>query len=113
MLNDVLRNQASIYFDYNFPILTNETATVVQNLLSNPTFDLKDINIYPNPVKDILNIQSTSAVQKIEIFDANGRKLQSISMLNNQTDVSNLSSGVYFVKVYAEDKIGIVKISKE
>ncbi len=113
VLNDVLKNQANIYFDYNFPVITNETQTLVTNTLASQQFSLTDVKVYPNPVKNILYIQNTSTIQKAEIFDLNGRLLQSIPVSNNQTDLSALSSGIYFIKVYSNEKIGIVKITKE
>jgi uncharacterized repeat protein (TIGR01451 family) len=113
VLNDVLRNQASIYFDYNFPIITNEAQTVVGNALANQQFSSTIFKVYPNPVKTLLNIQSKELPTKIEIFDANGRLLQSAPINNNQADVSSLSSGTYFVKIYSKENSGVVKITKE
>jgi Leucine-rich repeat (LRR) protein len=113
VLNDVLRNQASIYFDYNFPIITNEAQTVVGNALANQQFSTSIFKVYPNPVKNLLNIQSKEVPTKIEIFDANGRLLQSAPVNSSQADVSNLSSGTYFVKIYSKENSGVVKITKE
>jgi hypothetical protein len=113
VLNDILRNQASIYFDYNFPIITNETQTVVGNALANQQFSVSAFKVYPNPVKNLLNIQSKEVPNKIEIFDTNGRLLQSATIISNQVDVSSLSSGTYFVKIYSKENSGVVKITKE
>jgi uncharacterized repeat protein (TIGR01451 family) len=33
-VNDVIHNTASIYFDYNFPVLTNDATTIVQDAFS-------------------------------------------------------------------------------
>ena len=47
-------NTASIYFDYNFPIITNTATTTIQTL-ANEDFDFASyFTIYPNPVKDVL-----------------------------------------------------------
>ncbi|WP_298221488.1 T9SS type A sorting domain-containing protein [Flavobacterium sp.] len=113
LLNDVLRNQADIYFDYNFPIQTNETQTVVGNALANQQFDMSNFKVYPNPVKNILNIQNDKPIQKVEIFDLHGRLLQSAQLIDNKIDLSQLAAGNYFVKMYSKDKTGVVKITKE
>ena len=113
VLNDILRNQASIYFDYNFPIITNEAQTVVGNALANQQFSTSTFKVYPNPVKNLLNIQSKEVPTKIEIFDTNGRLLQSTPISSNQADVSSLSSGTYFVKIYSKENSGVIKITKE
>jgi uncharacterized repeat protein (TIGR01451 family) len=112
VLNDILKNQADIYFDYNFPITTNEAQTIVSTL-GNQHFNLSDVRVYPNPVKDILNIQSTEVIVKAEVFDVNGRIVFSTQANNNQIDLSTISAGVYFVKVYSNDKIGIAKVTKK
>lgn len=112
-LNDILKNQANIYFDYNFPVLTNEVQTVVGNALANQQFDTSNLKIYPNPVKDILNIENDQAIQKAEIFDLNGRLLQSAQLIENQIDLSHIATGVYFVKMYSNGKTGVVKITKQ
>ena len=112
VLNDVLSNQASVYFDYNFPVITNEAQTVV-GLLANRQFDMENFKVYPNPVKDILNIKNDKPIQKAEIFDAGGRLIQSETLIGNQINLSQLASGVYFVKMQSDGKTGVVKITKE
>jgi len=60
------------------------------------------IKLFPNPVKDTLNINlKSSSSNKVSILDMNGRKIYS-TVYNGATinmDVSKYSSGVYFVKV--------------
>ncbi len=67
-----------------------------------------DINIYPNPVKDILNIElgtNSSGVVEIEVYSLTGEKVleleQTVSDGRNQISVvvSNLLDGVYLLKV--------------
>lgn len=58
-----------------------------------------NINIMPNPVHDILFLESQETVSKVEIFNLNGRKLHSFVGNKKSLDVSNLSTGVYLLKV--------------
>ena len=67
-----------------------------------------NFNIYPNPVNDRLYIETQTLTQTlaIEVYDVYGR-IQNLSnsetqKLGNSIDVSNLNSGVYFVKVVTE-----------
>ncbi len=57
--------------------------------------------LYPNPIYDKLIIESEVEIEKVIIFDIYGRSQQSI--VNNQQsltiDISDLNSGVYFVKI--------------
>ncbi len=58
-----------------------------------------DFIIYPNPAGDKIQIESklNDLVQLIRFFDSTGRLIES-SVYKNQIDVSNLSSGLYFIE---------------
>lgn len=108
-------NKADIYFDYNFPIETN-TATSIFQVLSNSILNQDDsAGVYPNPSKDMLNIKSNSIIKSIEIYDVNGRIVQSkISNLETESfDISNFTKGIYFVKIKTEFGEKLEKIIKE
>jgi hypothetical protein len=67
---------------------------------------LSNVNIYPNPANDLLNIdynKNGDDVVEISIIDQFGRVITSINGLSNgfnhnTIDVSNLQSAVYFVR---------------
>ena len=62
----------------------------------------KDIMIYPNPAKDVLNIQSeNNEVYSIAIYNLNGTKLIEKTGLTGTTtiDISQLNNGMYFIMV--------------
>jgi hypothetical protein len=54
-----------------------------------------NFTIYPNPAKNIINIDAEDRIEKIEIYDING-ELQ-IETFNKQIDVSRLQNGIYQV----------------
>ena len=70
---------------------------------------LQNFSIYPNPVNDILHIKTDKKVDRVTIFDCNGRKVLegSEKILN----VGNLPTGIYFVRIFSEGKIAIKKLS--
>ena len=74
--------------------------------------DLSDIEIFPNPVEDVLLINGYE-ISKIEIINSKG---QGVIMLNNgnlnEVDVSQLQPGLYFVVIYTEKEIVKKKILK-
>lgn len=72
----------------------------------------KEISIYPNPAKDFITIKSDSKVNNIEIFDASGRKVQTI-LKDNKIDVRNLSSGNYIINVETKDGVSTEKFIKK
>ena len=71
-------------------------------------------NIYPNPVSDKLYIETQTQTQTIEIYDMFGRQQ---SMVNGQQsmviDVTNLNSGVYFVKVVTANGEAVQRFIKK
>lgn len=70
------------------------------NSLDNVT-DL-DIKVYPNPVKDIININSDETIEKAEIFNVSGQNVLSASF-TNQISVTSLPAGYYILKVKLEN----------
>ncbi|MBQ5689271.1 MAG: T9SS type A sorting domain-containing protein, partial [Bacteroidales bacterium] len=80
--------------------------------------DIKDIetnnnvNVYPNPVNNILYIATETEVEEVVVYDIYGRvqNLRNLETqkLRNSIDLSELKSGIYFVKINTE-KGNIVK----
>ncbi|MCF2219983.1 T9SS type A sorting domain-containing protein [Chryseobacterium sp. PS-8] len=113
-IGDSFSNTAKIYFDYNAPIVTNTYTTTVQNVLSTSEMVSKnnEVSIYPNPVKEVLNIQSKNEIVKAEIYDASGRILSSASVKENSMNVSELAKGNYIIKLSTKDKTFVQKFIK-
>ena len=59
-------------------------------------------NMYPNPVLTILNINNTSDVSQIDVFDATCRMVRTVEVATAQVtiDVADLQTGVYIVVVH-------------
>lgn len=100
VLNDVIENTAYIYFDFNFPIITNTVSTTFSNL-SNTSFGRNELfSIFPNPTNNSLkiNLLSENEIQNSVIYNLLGQKL--ISSKSQQTiDVSSLQQGTYLIEV--------------
>jgi hypothetical protein len=61
------------------------------------------ITVYPNPVSYLLQISADSAVSYYQITSALGAVVKEGTSANNGIDVSNLSSGLYFVQLRFEN----------
>lgn len=84
-------NTAQIYFDYNFPIITNTAITSIQ-ILSIDEIGSDELLAYPNPAQTHLNIDSKSELPyEACIYDYSGRFL--FKTLSTQIDVSSLPVG--------------------
>ncbi len=115
-VGDTFSNFASIYFDYNFPIIT-EPATTTIEALSNPDFEFSSfVKLYPNPTNSKITVESqTINLKSVEIFNSLGQLIQAIPNDNNQLsiDIYNLSTGTYFVKVHSDKGVGVSKFVKQ
>jgi hypothetical protein len=83
--------------------------------LSTPDFVLPNFKYYPNPVKHLLTINNTAVIDEIEIYAISGKSILSkrIDSDHAEIDLSNVSSGLYFLKVKAEGQVKIVKLVKK
>jgi hypothetical protein len=113
VVGNTFSNQVNIYFDYNNPIVTNNYITTIQNPLGNDQFEVENLSIYPNPVKDVLQFKCDKKIAKVEVFDIAGRILSSNSITENKLDLSDLKIGHYILKLFTEEGTLSAKIIKE
>ena len=89
---------------------------VVQEIYESTSLSISDnnfyVSIYPNPVSDgIINLVNPSnEALVVEIFDLNGRKVISKTSIFDSVDVSELSEGIYSMKLSNQDKFDVKKI---
>ncbi|QOG02915.1 T9SS type A sorting domain-containing protein [Flavobacterium sp. MDT1-60] len=83
--------------------------------LSTPDFVLSNFKYYPNPVLHNLTISNSSIIDEVEIVSVTGQSILSktINSEYSEIDLSNVSSGVYLLKVKSEGKTKTVKIVKK
>ena len=99
-------NKASIYFDFNDPIVTNETSTsiiVSREDPLEPTF----VKVYPNPASERLLVElecTGSDGIKCQLLDPMGKLVREVHMSCQggtqklEVPVEGLSNGVYILK---------------
>lgn len=100
VLGDIIENTAYIFFDFNPPIITNTTTTTFVETLSVDDVSALTIELYPNPVSDIVTINSATPIEKITLLNTLGQvvKTTAVNTYNSQIDMSTLQAGVYFIK---------------
>ncbi len=78
-----------------------------------PNTKANNVNVYPNPASDKLNIE-VSSDSKVQMLDLNGKKVVAEKNVNaNQKgsiDVSGLAKGVYMMKVYNANSVTTKKV---
>jgi len=119
-----IKNRASIYFDYNAPVMTNSTlntigsssTTSVNEMTNEP---VSSFAIYPNPAQQQFNtvINSEDACNvDMKVCDVTGKVLlsKSIAVQKGQqtftTNVSQLAPGLYTVSLNDNGKVKTQKL---
>ena len=84
---------------------------VYEDVAETQQFSKTAVAVYPNPVNDVLTVQSENSVQNISVTDCNGRTVAVAS--NSKTiNTSQLSKGIYFASVTTATGKSVHKIVK-
>ncbi|MFC0777402.1 T9SS type A sorting domain-containing protein [Flavobacterium sp. HJSW_4] len=116
-VGDTFTNDANIYFDYNFPILTNKATSTFKSVLSTEDFNFsRYLSLYPNPANQLLNISQNESIEinSFEIYDILGQLVIAIpnAKTTSNIDISNLRTGNYFIKVKSDKGSSSMKFIK-
>lgn len=103
-------NSASIYFDFNAPVMTNTTENLYE-LTSTETIATNEtqLQLYPNPASESITLfhQGVSNDATFVIADATGRVVMKGNVGNTNSTVVSLNqfaNGVYSVQLIQNDK---------
>ncbi len=115
--NEMAKLRVRVY-DINNPMLSDTATWIVQS----STLSLQEIDynqtfsIYPNPTSDNINIKSSSNINRIILYDQNGRIYFSKTIKGTKNPDVNLSAfpaGIYYCKIYSGNMlIGTEKVIK-
>jgi uncharacterized repeat protein (TIGR02543 family) len=99
-------------------IINNIAVSAIdKNVLSAEDFITAEnnLNIYPNPVNDRIYISSDTTIDRVLVYNIFGQMVHTSSENKNDTiiDVSNLSEGIYLVKVFTDGYSKTKKIVKK
>ena len=75
---------------------------VYQNTLSiaEENTNQTDLQVYPNPAINVVNLESSKAIDQVDVFDLSGQLLLSVTEETNLLDISAIKTGIYILKVY-------------
>jgi uncharacterized repeat protein (TIGR01451 family) len=115
-IGDIIPNTASIYFDFNPPIITNTFQTRFVTVLALDEFENGSFVFYPNPASDLVTISlkdSTNSISTIAVYDVLGKlilqKTATNASISDTLDLSSVNPGVYFIEVQTENNTKVVK----
>ncbi|MEK7256806.1 MAG: PA domain-containing protein [Bacteroidota bacterium] len=116
-LGSVIHNSAGIFFDFNVPVITNETwHTVGENFLpvtGTSTVSFWEglmVNVLPNPVATAAIFDLGEEVQfrsgTLQVFDPAGKLLREQDFEENRFEFrrEGLAAGSYFFKIWLDGK---------
>lgn len=95
-------------------VYTNSTETITVNLTADynvtPGIELwieaadamqtSDVRLYPNPVRNILFIDTSGDIERLEVYNIKGTLIESHDGHFSSLSMDHLETGLYFVKVY-------------
>lgn len=73
------------------------------------------VSFYPNPVENILHLNSKEAIDAVSVYTITGQMVSNVTFNANQTELnlSSLASGVYLVKVSSNGSVENLKVVKQ
>ena len=89
-----------------------DTSACLNVVIGDPVIDNivndieNEISIYPNPLKSMLNISTKATIDQIEILDVSGKLIMTIKN-SNSIDVSNLTKGIYYLKLTTSKSVSV------
>jgi hypothetical protein len=118
VVGNTFANAASIYFDYNFPVVTKLASSTFNVSLATTDFEFANyFTLYPNPTKSVLNISSKESIEvkSISIYNPLGQLVLVIPNAEkvSKIDVSSLTTGNYFIKINSDKGSSNARFVKE
>jgi hypothetical protein len=90
------------------------TITISNQTVGLNQFDSKNISIYPNPVQnELFVVLDNQEIKKMNIFDLSGKVIKTIDTDTSQIDVSDLSDGIYILKIHTQNGVSNTRFVKQ
>nr|WP_315028247.1 zinc-dependent metalloprotease family protein [uncultured Chryseobacterium sp.] len=93
----MVKGSNHIFFDVNNANIS-VTASTDKPITDGPKTGSTEINLYPNPVKDLLTISNMN-VGEYKIYDMSGKLVKGGQLQSGTVNVSSLTNGVYLIQV--------------
>ena len=85
------------------------------SLLSVPDEELLEVALLPNPTNGAFQIQGSSIIEKVELYNSLGQQImvKQPGTSSLDMDISNLSTGLYYVSIESDSKQIVKKLIVE
>nr|MBA3901793.1 T9SS type A sorting domain-containing protein [Bacteroidota bacterium] len=100
--------------DYELGPLAGSACDTIVGVIEDKPLLIKELKIYPNPVKDVLyfTIAANEKITEVKIFDAKGKEVLNVATHQQRIDVTNLPPGLYLLKVITNSEVYNAKFVK-
>lgn len=75
--------------------------------------DKNSIVIFPNPARDLIEMQSVETIERLAFFDLQGQIQMVVGKGIHSIDVSGLKPGIYIIQIKTADNLVFRKLVKE
>ena len=108
LFNTIGIGSGTVYFDNLYFSLTDPA-------LGTKNFETSKMSLYPNPVKNTLNIEAKGSIERVAVYSILGQEVMSKLPKSNSTTLqtSGLQKGTYIVKSTIDGKTSTSKFIKE
>ena len=74
-----------------------------------------EVAVYPNPFVNTLSIDHNSTTGQVLLVDANGKlvKEEALESTTHNLDVTNIPSGMYYIKIVSGSEYSIQQVIKD
>lgn len=109
-LGSPILNNADIFFDYEEPVRTND-AILLKSVAQSVEGNILTLGVYPSPASSVAHITGLPThTQFAQLANASGREWSVALENNSDLDVSQLESGIYWLKVYTPERTYMAQV---
>ncbi len=80
---------------------------------SETTLDPNSVSLYPNPTADMLTIETSHGLERVEIFNITGEKVLSKVSPRSSIELEGFAPGIYLVKIETDVGTDLKKVVKQ
>src|SRR5690606_13763169 len=115
LFTDRVQNQWLGYIGKHDFFVAKLAASTCGTAVSTDKLNKLNVNVYPSPTNDIVNIETQETLQNYEVYNVLGQQIQKGNFNgNNQLNLHGATAGTYFIKVTTtQGSTATVKIVKK
>lgn len=98
---------------FSYGEVEDYAVSIVENTLAVKDTKSQQVQVYPNPAVDVLNISKVTDKATYSIYNMAGQAVNNGKVVNNKVQVSQLQKGVYIIAVDNNGEVTKVKFIKK